>query len=131
MADPGAQINGVAFLSVEASDQLIWAPTLFFGFEVAAALFGSHLENFELIFEISTQALLHDFLETFWRNYYRRGWLIFWLLGLGGKAFSARRKAFRAIEVVIHVGLVLILVLVKNFAKIVVDALLLSILVHN
>ena len=64
-------------------------------------------------------------------NYNWRGWFVFWLLGFGRKAFSARRGALRAIEVVIHVGLVLLLILVKNFAKIIVDALLLSVLVHN
>ena len=64
-------------------------------------------------------------------NYYRRRWLVFWLLVFGRKAFGARRGALRAIEVVIHVGLVLLLILVKNFAKIIVDALLLSVLVHN
>ena len=131
MADPGAQVDGVAFLSVKASDQLIWVATLPLRLEIAASLFGSHLENFKLIFEISTQALLHDFLEAFWLNYNRRGWFVFWLLGFGRKAFSARRWALRAIEVVIHVGLVLLLILVKNFAKIIVDALLLSVLVHN
>ena len=97
MADPGAQVDRVAFLSVEASDQLIWVATLPLRLKVAASLFGSHLENFKLIFEISTQALLHDFLEAFWLNYYRRRWLVFWLLIFGRKAFGARRGALRAI----------------------------------
>ena len=68
MADPGVQVDGMAFFPVEAFDQLIWAATLPLRPKITAFLFGSHLENFKLIFEISTQALFHDFLQTFRLN---------------------------------------------------------------
>ena len=68
MADPGIQVNGIAFFTVKDFDQLIWAANFPLRPKITAFLFGSHLENFKLIFEISTQALFHDFLQTFRLN---------------------------------------------------------------
>ena len=131
MADPGIQVDGMAFFSEEASDQLIWVATIPLGSKVATTLLGCHLENFELIFELSTEALLHNLLQALWLYQDWRGWFVFRLIILGRKALSARRGTLGTIEVVIHIRLVIFLLVVINFAKIIVDALLLSVLVHN